>query len=76
MDPIAFLDFAHSIILHQESETGVIRFPDISTSALEKVVKYLHYKDRYSDSSLRIPEFTIDPESALEVLVAASYLNC
>mmetsp|Transcript_22499 Transcript_22499/g.53078 ORF Transcript_22499/g.53078 Transcript_22499/m.53078 type:complete len:104 (+) Transcript_22499:175-486(+) len=61
---------------YQESETGVIRFPDISTNALEKVVKYLHYKDRYSNSSLRIPEFTIDPEDALEVLVAASYLNC
>lgn len=54
----------------------MIRFPDISTNALEKVVKYLHYKDRYSNSSLRIPEFTIDPEDALEVLVAASYLNC
>ncbi|EJK74616.1 hypothetical protein THAOC_03695 [Thalassiosira oceanica] len=59
---------------YQESETGVIRFPDISTNALEKVVKYLHYKDRYSNSSLRIPEFTIDPEDALEVLVAA--LTC
>eukprot|EP00578_Thalassiosira_sp_NH16_P012887 CAMPEP_0181116192 /NCGR_PEP_ID=MMETSP1071-20121207/21820_1 /TAXON_ID=35127 /ORGANISM="Thalassiosira sp., Strain NH16" /LENGTH=103 /DNA_ID=CAMNT_0023200421 /DNA_START=59 /DNA_END=370 /DNA_ORIENTATION=+ len=60
----------------RESEEGVIRFPDISGSALEKVVKYLHYKDRYSDTVARIPEFAIDPEEALELLVAASYLNC
>ena len=46
----------------KESEEGVIRFPDISTSALEKVVKYLHYKDRYSNSATRIPEFAIEPE--------------
>jgi transcription elongation factor B subunit 1 len=46
----------------RESEEGVIRFPDIGTSALEKVVKYLHYKDRYSNSPSRIPEFVIDPE--------------
>ena len=46
----------------RESEEGVIRFPDISTSALEKVVQYLHYKDRYSNSSMRIPEFPINPE--------------
>jgi transcription elongation factor B subunit 1 len=46
----------------RESEEGIIRFPDISTSALEKVVQYLHYKDRYSNSASRIPEFVIDPE--------------
>lgn len=60
----------------RESEEGVIRFPDISTSALEKVVQYLHYKDRYSNSSMRIPEFPINPEESLELLVAASFLNC
>ena len=46
----------------RESEEGVIRFPDISTSALEKVVQYLYYKDRYSNSATRIPEFPINPE--------------
>ena len=51
----------------RESEEGVIRFPDISHSALEKVVKYLYYRDRYANSASRIPEFVIDPE---EVCVA------
>mmetsp|Transcript_10859 Transcript_10859/g.19008 ORF Transcript_10859/g.19008 Transcript_10859/m.19008 type:complete len:104 (+) Transcript_10859:169-480(+) len=60
----------------RESEEGIIRFPDMSASALEKVVKYLYYKDRYSNCNTRIPEFGIAPEEALELLVAASYLNC
>jgi len=60
----------------RESEEGVIRFPDISTSALEKVTQYLYYKDRHSNSATRIPEFPIDPEESLELLVAASFLNC
>lgn len=46
----------------RESEESKIEFPDISASALEKVVKYLYYKDRYSNSNARIPEFPIDPE--------------
>ena len=46
----------------RESEEGVIRFPDISHSALEKVVKYLYYRDRYANSASRIPEFVINPE--------------
>mmetsp|Transcript_15247 Transcript_15247/g.23654 ORF Transcript_15247/g.23654 Transcript_15247/m.23654 type:complete len:102 (+) Transcript_15247:137-442(+) len=60
----------------RESEESVIRFPDISDSALEKVVRYLHYKDRHANSTVRIPEFPIEPEEALELLVAASFLNC
>ena len=46
----------------RESEESVIRFPDISESALEKVVRYLHYKDRHASSTARIPEFPIEPE--------------
>ncbi|KAL9182004.1 hypothetical protein ACHAXT_012347 [Thalassiosira profunda] len=60
----------------RESREGEIRFPDIAASALEKVVRYLYYKDRYAKSTARIPEFPIEPEEALELLVAASYLNC
>jgi transcription elongation factor B subunit 1 len=53
----------------RESEEGIIRFPDISTSALEKVVQYLHYKDRYSNSASRIPEFVIDPEEVCTTIL-------
>lgn len=60
----------------READEGVIRFPDISTHILEKVLQYMHYKVRYSDSNTRIPEFTIEPEIALELLVASSFLDC
>ena len=53
----------------KESEEGVIRFPDMNASALEKVVQYLHYKDRYSDCNTRIPEFAIDPEEVCVIII-------
>ena len=60
----------------READEGLIRFPDISSHILEKVLQYMHYKVRYSDSNTRIPEFQIEPEIALELLVASSYLDC
>ena len=60
----------------KEAQDGVIRFPDITSSTLERVVHYLHYKAQYSNASARIPEFVIPPETALELLVAAKYLDC
>ena len=59
----------------RESEEGIIRFPDISTSALEKVVQYLHYKDRYSNSASRIPEFVIDPEEVNTRPLVSCYVD-
>lgn len=60
----------------RESEDNLIRFPDIAGHILEKVIRYLHYKVKYSKSTGRIPEFPIEPEIALELLVASNYLNC
>jgi transcription elongation factor B subunit 1 len=60
----------------KEAEEGVVRFPDIQGMVLEKVVKYLHYKFKHAKSTGKIPEFEIEPEVALELLVAANYLNC
>lgn len=41
---------------------SVIRFPDIGGKTLEKIIQYLHYKDKYSNSTTRIPEFQIEPD--------------
>lgn len=41
----------------REAEENIIRFPDLSGYLLERVVKYLHYKAQYSNSTSRIPEF-------------------
>ena len=60
----------------REAEEGLVRFPDIQGMILEKVVKYLLYKFKHSKSTGKLPEFDIEPEIALELLVAANYLNC
>ena len=55
--------------------SGEIKFPDIHTAILEKVIQYFYYKVRYTNSNVRIPEFPIEPEIALELLMAANYLE-
>ena len=60
----------------KESEDNRISFPDISGVVLEKVVQYLLYKVKYTKTTGRIPEFPIEPEIALELCVAANYLQC
>mmetsp|Transcript_18526 Transcript_18526/g.26166 ORF Transcript_18526/g.26166 Transcript_18526/m.26166 type:complete len:118 (-) Transcript_18526:2220-2573(-) len=60
----------------RESKENIIRFPDITGYILERVVKYLCYKAQHSHSTTRIPEFTIEPEIALELMIASKYLDC
>ena len=60
----------------RESNENLIRFPDISGDILERVVRYIYYKAQHSQSTTRIPEFVIEPEVALELMIAAKYLDC
>jgi Skp1 family, tetramerisation domain len=60
----------------REARDRIIRFPNISGYILERVVRYLLYKAQYSNSIARIPDFMIEPEVALELLIAAKYLDC
>eukprot|EP00548_Thalassiothrix_antarctica_P006170 CAMPEP_0194137210 /NCGR_PEP_ID=MMETSP0152-20130528/7141_1 /TAXON_ID=1049557 /ORGANISM="Thalassiothrix antarctica, Strain L6-D1" /LENGTH=104 /DNA_ID=CAMNT_0038834147 /DNA_START=81 /DNA_END=395 /DNA_ORIENTATION=- len=60
----------------RESNENLVRFPDISGFILERVVQYLHYKAQFSQANTRIPDFTVEPEVALELMIAAKYLNC
>jgi elongin-C len=60
----------------REAQDNVIRFPDIAGYVLERVVQYFHYKAQHSNSSNRLPTFNIEPEIALELLLAAKYLDC
>mmetsp|Transcript_15166 Transcript_15166/g.18467 ORF Transcript_15166/g.18467 Transcript_15166/m.18467 type:complete len:104 (+) Transcript_15166:125-436(+) len=60
----------------RESEDNVIKFPEIEGMILEKVIKYLHYKRKHSKTTGQIPEFSIEPEIALELLIASNYLQC
>ena len=60
----------------REAQDNVIRLPDLAGYILERIVKYMHYKAQYRDSAARIPEFTIEPEVAMELIIAAKYLDC
>ncbi|GMI53969.1 hypothetical protein ScalyP_jg2461 [Parmales sp. scaly parma] len=59
----------------QESANNTITFQEISTPILEKTIQYCHYKVRYENSSAKIPEFVIEPEIALELLMCSNYLD-
>eukprot|EP00296_Roombia_truncata_P002875 JP438941.1.p1 GENE.JP438941.1~~JP438941.1.p1 ORF type:complete len:115 (-),score=17.68 JP438941.1:85-429(-) len=60
-----------------ENEQSEIHFPLISTRILEKVIQYFYFKLRYTNHTPnpKIPEFNIEPEIALELLMAANYLD-
>ena len=60
----------------REGAEGVINLPDIRAPILEKVCQYMYYKLKYTNSTVRIPEFVIEPEIALELLMAANFLDC
>ena len=60
----------------RESNENRIHFPDISGRILERVVRYMYYKTQHSQSTTRIPEFPIEPEIALELLIASKFLDC
>merc|ERR1712080_330583 len=59
-----------------ENETNEIQFREIPSHVLQKVCMYFTYKVRYTNSSTEIPEFPIPPEIALELLMAANFLDC
>lgn len=59
-----------------ENETNEVNFREIPSHVLQKVCQYFTYKVRYTNSSTEIPEFPIAPEIALELLMAANFLDC
>nr|XP_039264559.1 elongin-C-like [Styela clava] len=59
-----------------ENETNEICFKEIPSHVLAKVCQYFAYKYRFSNTSMEMPEFPIAPEIALELLMAANFLDC
>ena len=57
----------------RESQDNTVRFPEISAPILEKVIEYMYYKDKHEKTSGKIPQFDIEPEMALELMLAANY---
>jgi len=58
-----------------EQTLGEINFREISTPILEKVIQYFYYKLRYTEYNQEIPEFVIEKDIALELLMAANFLD-
>eukprot|EP01099_Mayorella_cantabrigiensis_P008850 TRINITY_DN883_c0_g1_i1.p1 TRINITY_DN883_c0_g1~~TRINITY_DN883_c0_g1_i1.p1 ORF type:complete len:123 (+),score=37.06 TRINITY_DN883_c0_g1_i1:82-450(+) len=58
-----------------EQDLGEITFREIPTKILEKVIQYFYYRLKYSNSAVEIPEFPIEAETALELLMAANFLD-
>ncbi|KAK9761381.1 elongin C [Basidiobolus ranarum] len=60
-----------------ESLENEIHFREIRAVILEKVCQYLYYKLKYTNSTTEMPDFgsRIEPEIALELLMAADFLE-
>ena len=58
-----------------ELESNKIRFPEITGNILEKVCQYFYYKLRHTNSKEALPQFPLPPEMALELLMAANFLD-
>eukprot|EP00729_Bicosta_minor_P000584 gene584-30143_t len=58
-----------------ENDKNEIAFREVPSNILERVCTYLYYRVRYTNSSQEIPEFVIPSEIALELLMAANFLD-
>ncbi|VDO19402.1 unnamed protein product [Heligmosomoides polygyrus] len=59
-----------------ETESNEVHFKEIPSHVLHKVCQYFIYKAHYTSSPTEIPELNITPDIALEVLMAANFLDC
>uniref|UniRef100_A0A2R9AIF3 Elongin-C n=1 Tax=Pan paniscus TaxID=9597 RepID=A0A2R9AIF3_PANPA len=62
-----------------EKEADEVHFREIPSHVPSKVYALcmcFMYKVRYTNSSTEIPEFPVVPEIALELLMAANFLDC
>merc|ERR1712070_628274 len=59
----------------KEGNEGKIVLSNITGRILEKVLEYLYYKYKYTDCQGPIPEFPIDDDVVLDLLIAANYLQ-
>ncbi|GAA6060178.1 hypothetical protein JCM10212_005179 [Sporobolomyces blumeae] len=61
----------------REASSNVVSLGE-RAEVLEKVVEYLMYKDKYTNSKDNVPDFKdrVKPEIALELLMASDYMGC
>merc|ERR1719431_1282287 len=59
-----------------ENETNQVKFKEIPSHILQKLCMYFNYKVKYANSSTEVPEFPIAYDIALELLMAANFMDC
>ncbi|ELP87889.1 transcription elongation factor B polypeptide, putative [Entamoeba invadens IP1] len=66
-------------MLEDQPTEGIITIPipGIPSKLLERTIDYMYYRQMYSraPSQDAIPNFDVDPSNALELLLAAHYLD-
>mmetsp|Transcript_6500 Transcript_6500/g.11221 ORF Transcript_6500/g.11221 Transcript_6500/m.11221 type:complete len:127 (+) Transcript_6500:26-406(+) len=58
-----------------DNARGVIELKEISTPILEKVCQYFMYKLKYMHTPYPFPEFKVESDIALELMMAANFLD-
>ncbi|KAI3659178.1 hypothetical protein MP638_006960 [Amoeboaphelidium occidentale] len=61
-----------------ENKHNEIHLREINAVILEKAIQYLYYKNKYNESNDDdddIPHFIIEPEIAVELLMASNFLG-
>lgn len=53
----------------------ILEFETITSAVLEKIIQYFFYKQKYDNAKGSIPEFPLDVDSLLPLLVAANFLD-
>ncbi|XP_037960330.1 elongin-C-like [Teleopsis dalmanni] len=59
-----------------EHEPNQIQFKEIESHVLHKICSYFQYKINFTNCTSNIPEFPIEPEIAIDLLMAANFLDC
>jgi len=54
---------------------GPISFREIREDILKKVIDYFEYKVKYTNCGTEIPEFPIEEDKCLELLMVSNFLD-
>lgn len=59
-----------------ESELGEVQLREVSGCVVEQVCKYFYFHLKYQNTPVQnIPEFKVEPEIVLDMLMAANFLE-
>jgi hypothetical protein len=52
-----------------------VKFEEIDTATLEKVIQYFHYKKQYENTAPPLPKFNVDVDQIVPLMIAANFLD-